>query len=134
MKLDRRRFLRGSLVAAITACAGLGVAAVVPAWRSKLRWMAQRMLELPQGHARRLASRLHYLKFERADLERFIADWERYVGPLSRWHALPPELDTRLLLSSDFFQNGADESKPVRYVAFYDPYVSTCSNPLAQLD
>ena len=35
------------------------------------------------------------------------------------------------LLSSDFFQNGADESRLVRYLAFYDPVTSSmpCANP-----
>jgi hypothetical protein len=35
------------------------------------------------------------------------------------------------LLSSDFFRNGSDESRLVRYVAFYDPLTSPmpCANP-----
>jgi hypothetical protein len=35
------------------------------------------------------------------------------------------------LLSSDFFINGSDESRLVRYVAFYDPG-RPCSNPFAR--
>ena len=37
------------------------------------------------------------------------------------------------LLSSDFFQNGADESKTVRYIELYDPFnkFSACQTPFA---
>lgn len=35
------------------------------------------------------------------------------------------------LLSSDFFINGASESRPVRYLGFYDP-LKACSNPFAR--
>ena len=40
---------------------------------------------------------------------------------------------TNYLLSSDFFVNGADESRTVRYLGFYDP-LRACSNPFARLD
>jgi len=36
------------------------------------------------------------------------------------------------LLSSDFFINGADQSRIVRYLGFYDP-LRACSNPFARL-
>ena len=36
------------------------------------------------------------------------------------------------LLSSDFFVNGADTSRLVRYVGFYDP-LRACGNPFARL-
>ena len=35
------------------------------------------------------------------------------------------------LLSSDFFVNGADTSRIVRYLGFYDP-LKACSNPFAR--
>jgi hypothetical protein len=35
------------------------------------------------------------------------------------------------LLSSDFLINGADESRVVRYLGFYDP-MRACGNPFAQ--
>jgi hypothetical protein len=37
------------------------------------------------------------------------------------------------LLSSTFFLNGADESKPVRYISFYNPLDRPCGNPFARL-
>lgn len=38
------------------------------------------------------------------------------------------------LLSSDFFQNGHDETRLVRYVEFYDPFVNIqpCMSPFAR--
>ena len=35
---------------------------------------------------------------------------------------------SNFLLSTDFFQNGADVSKPVSYFGFYDPYKRPCAN------
>ncbi len=37
----------------------------------------------------------------------------------------------RFLLSSDFFTNGADETRIVRYTGFYDP-LRACGNPFAR--
>lgn len=39
---------------------------------------------------------------------------------------------TLFLFSTDFFQNGADVSKPLQYLYFADPYVSPCVNPIAE--
>jgi len=41
-------------------------------------------------------------------------------------------ITTLYLLSSDFFRNGADVSKVVNYVRYYDPTVA-CGNPFARL-
>ena len=38
---------------------------------------------------------------------------------------------TNYLLSSDFLINGADESRVVRYLGYYDP-MRACGNPFAQ--
>lgn len=35
------------------------------------------------------------------------------------------------LLSSDFFNNGADETRTIRYVRYYDPLLA-CGNPFAR--
>jgi len=37
------------------------------------------------------------------------------------------------LLSTDFFRNKMDESKPVKFIGFYDPYQMPCSNPFTSL-
>lgn len=39
----------------------------------------------------------------------------------------------KFLLSSDFFLEGADESKPVNYLGWFDEF-APCRNPFAQLD
>ena len=41
---------------------------------------------------------------------------------------------SEFLLSSDFFRNAADETRPVRYVAYYNPYNLACANPFAVLN
>jgi len=35
---------------------------------------------------------------------------------------------SNFLLSTDFFQNGADENKPVQYFGFYSAYKRPCAN------
>ena len=40
---------------------------------------------------------------------------------------------TRFLMSTDFFQHGADENRPVRYLAFYDPPTTACQNFVARV-
>lgn len=36
---------------------------------------------------------------------------------------------TFYLLSTDFFANGADVSRVVRYLGYYDPFLRPCQNP-----
>ena len=43
-------------------------------------------------------------------------------------------IGSRFLLSTDFFRHGGDESRALRYVAYFDPYRSPCANPLAEFD
>jgi hypothetical protein len=38
---------------------------------------------------------------------------------------------TQYLISSDFFKNGADKSRTVQYLGYYDPLVA-CNNPFAR--
>lgn len=38
---------------------------------------------------------------------------------------------TQYLMSSDFFINGADKNRTVRYLGYYDPLVA-CNNPFAR--
>jgi hypothetical protein len=49
----------------------------------------------------------------------------------SRALRLEDTLVQTYLLSTDFFQNGADESKLVEYIAYYDPR-RPCQNPFAR--
>lgn len=86
------------------------------------------------GFAQYLRLRCYYLNLEvsEADYEKFVRLYKKHYGLYeARWSpgALEP-MAAIFLLSTDFFVNGADESKPVRYKQFFHPYVSPCWNPL----
>jgi hypothetical protein len=87
-----------------------------------------------KGFAQYLRLRCYSLNFEVSDTEfgRFVQLYKKYYGlPNARW--LPGALEQMtsvFLLSTDFFVNGADETKPVRFRQFFHPYVSPCWNPL----
>lgn len=77
------------------------------------------------------------------------AEVERYVDDLLTWFDRPtvedlraveaflravpyshePGVAERFLLSTDFFLQGADPARPVRYLALSDPYVTPCLQP-----
>src|SRR5262249_62178866 len=82
--------------------------------------------------ARRILSALSYLKLSRVDVVKFLEEHERALGPARTDPQALPELCGKLLLSTDFFMNGADETRPIRYVSLYDPYQSPCFNPLTK--
>jgi hypothetical protein len=95
-----------------------------------------------------------------ADVRRFAADHARYISPKERFAlgVLAPlapvyvhvetlakafagerlrrfeeAVVTNFLLGTDFFASGADESRPIRYLGYPDPYVRPCGNPLARV-
>ena len=70
-----------------------------------------------------------YLSIDDAVVNAFEKDLTRHHGAWSA--SKSPRPFTRFLASTDFFQNGGDESRPLTYVSYYDPYVSTCYNPFA---
>lgn len=126
MASDRRRFLVRA-AAALVGAAGLAALAL---------WGFRR----PRGgapDADPLASALRrqFADFGIGDelIARFASDHARYAGAALRYD-VPDRVDPlgAFLLSTDFFQNGADASRPLRYVRYYDPYVSPCYNPLAR--
>ncbi len=61
-----------------------------------------------------------------------LAERDRWSG--ARLEALEERICTAFLMSSDFFKNGADESRPVRYLALYEPTRIGCANPFARFD
>ena len=88
----------------------------------------------PRGSERLAAEvrrHFHYLEIDEASLARFARDYLRHFSPPNLAGTV---LYSRYLMSSDFFQNGADESKTVHYVAIYTPYLGACRNPFARLD
>ncbi len=66
--------------------------------------------------------------------------WHYYLD--NSWFSLPYKTKNSIdrskivgdfLLSTDFFTNKMDITKPVAFVKIYDPYESPCSNPFSNL-
>jgi len=81
--------------------------------------------------ARELASHFDYLDIAPDVFDQFSREFERAYGIWRPEQANRPH--ARFLASTDFFQNGGDETRPLRYVRFYDPYLSPCYNPFSGL-
>ena len=71
--------------------------------------------------------RYHMLASGASSFKRFY----RSTDTRSRIGRFEDTLVSTYLLSSDFFWNGADESRKVNYVAYYDPN-RPCNNPFAR--
>jgi hypothetical protein len=130
--MTRRTFLRvvawGGPPIAIAS-----LAAVKPAVSLSRRapaWLVARV----RSPEERLRAHFNYLRLDPAGIEEYFADYLRYGDGFSRHSPLPPEVYTRYLLSTDFFRNGADESRLVTYIGFYDPALTPCNNPFATFD
>lgn len=71
-----------------------------------------------------------YLQIAPGSVEQFVAAYEGNHGRLG-----PPVSHNdglhRFLLSTDFFLQGGDERKPVRFIALYAPLVNSCYRPFA---
>ncbi len=67
-----------------------------------------------------LRVKLPWLNHGEGALERFAEEYVRHFPPGTKPTA-GPNLIARYLLSTDFFPGGADESRPLEYVEFYDP-------------
>ena len=59
------------------------------------------------------------------------ASWGFSNDKRSRYERIEDNLATLYLLSSDFFEHGADQSRTVQYVSLYDP-MRACGNPFAR--
>jgi hypothetical protein len=144
--MKRRTFLLGGL--GVIVVAGLGVIGIGPAAaRSQVASLVRK--------------RLSFLKLDEAGLQQFAHDhvaamlakrptWNRWKYHLlviftkqfsqyggysndirTRMQRLADNLSTLYLLSSDFFVNGADESRTIEYTGLYDSLVP-CSSPFAR--
>jgi hypothetical protein len=104
-----------------------------------------------------LYKKLDYLMLDGAGVRQFAHDLAAHrvisssrlhiidaAGPLYTHFAMPQNsklgnlirhgedrVVTLYLMSSDFFKNGADESRVVQYLGYYDPLVA-CNNPFAR--
>ncbi len=92
---------------------------------------------------------LHYLNLDREGVEKFV-DEHLYLelpsttlelklrtadllGIKASQSYTVNNLTELYLLSSDFFRNKMDESKPVKFVAYYNPFKIPCANPFSAL-
>jgi hypothetical protein len=138
VRISRRAFLR----------TGLGGAAVVALTGGTGFILRDSIIGLQSGEVTGyLRENFHYLELEVSDgeMESFFRDFTDSYRPIVRPHwqrwlrgrdgrhfeSVLAQVAGMFLLSTDFFLNGADESRPVRYVRFYNPYKSPCWNPLA---
>lgn len=145
--VSRRRFLIGSLVGAgITGAAVVAVATYAGVFIPPNERLA---------HLIRI--RLPYLIIPDETMNAFVRDSKTYTqrqpslrtlalsaayrsplgyGTLRRKLPYPlyeQNAITTFLLSTDFFQEGADVTRPLRYVSYADPYLKGCANPLARI-
>lgn len=67
--------------------------------------------------------RLHFLLGKSGVLLPYRYKYEQYKS----------QIVGAFLLSTDFFYDGMDESKPITYVTLYHPYKNACSNPFSSL-
>lgn len=90
-----------------------------------------------------------YLTLDEQGVERFIEVYLRYdkytphldmklksyylLGIKSNRSSIIDSLVKKYLLSTDFFLNKMDESKTIKYIGFYNPYQSPCSNPFSHI-
>jgi hypothetical protein len=117
MTLNRRRFIEG-VSWLLSGSVGLGLTGGCDSGR-------------PGGSPLALALGEHfaYLRIDDEVIDAFVSDFEAAYG---RWQPRGGGGPfTRFLASTDFFQNGADESRELRYVRFFDPYASPCYNPFS---
>ena len=84
----------------------------------------------PESFGPQLRKKFDYLSIDDAVIEAYVRDRRRTTG--GRRLVSSKEYQ-RFLLSTDFFQNGADESRPLRYVSLFDAYASPCYQPLARI-
>jgi len=86
-----------------------------------------------------LRKQFDYLDLDGTGLVAFARDFRAKAGEeVLRQQVDDPEdfrytVSTQFLMSTDFFRNGADESRLVKYVAYYDVY-NACTSPFARFD
>jgi hypothetical protein len=138
MKISRRKIIAIAGAGAIASVTGLFVS-----------WKTARETDIVVAILRR---RLRPLKADRAIFEEFSRDYiltrldyakqMRLLGAVSGllsivtpyqllplghpWRRLENNIVSMFLLSTDFFQNGADPQKKIQYLGLYDPYRRPC--------
>jgi hypothetical protein len=134
MRITRRGLLIGAVSLAVLASAWLRELFTLPpppaVQPSPLETLLLRRLDYlnldPDGVAEFAR---HFAEAEPRDLR--VLDATETAAPERA--ALEDEIVVLYLRSTDFFWNGADESRVVRFQRYYDPYSAACTNPFARL-
>jgi hypothetical protein len=124
--LSRRNLLIASALG-VTGAAGAQYVA-----RPMLRPYYQRYL-LNQ-HKNRLINFLtaqtQGLKIDPADIAKYVDEHFKFAGsPYYNRYATEEKILVNFMLSTDFFFNGSDETKPIKYLGYNDPYLRPCYDP-----
>lgn len=130
--MTRRKFLQ--IVAVCGAALAAGWVATRDVFGSLVDRVSARLLAVALSPERRVHAHFHYLDLDPSGVRQYLADYQLHQRRFSRYSPFPSDVYLRYLLSTDFFRRAADEHRPVAYVAFYDPYVTPCNNPLADVD
>jgi hypothetical protein len=146
-KLSRRAFLGRTLG---------GLAVLVAAPYAFYHWRYGKSSRVVVAILKR---RVGYLKNEPGSFERFAREYvdykKEYATELARLSAialpftyvtlyrwlpmghplrrLEDNVVSKYLLSTDFFQHDADESRNLKYLSFYEPQHAPCRNPFVHL-
>jgi hypothetical protein len=93
-----------------------------------------------------IRNELDFLRLDEKGLQKFAADFARtptqrsyrytikgysFLGIGSGRSGKVKYIVNTYLLSTDFFRNGMDESKTVKYVGLYSPYLRPCAHPFS---
>lgn len=128
---------RRSFLALTAAGATVAAAAAVGTWWVKHRGELEAadpsdppepLSETGAKLAALIVARLDMLKLPEATVSKWVNRYEKHRGPWKGKKVARKDLQN-FLLSTDLFPDG-DDSKPLRFVSYYDPYVSVCYNPL----
>ena len=135
--ISRRLFLGLSLAVLVPLAGGMGWALqftrrdtglAARLERLRIALVERRYREMPLAAA--IVRYYDYLQIVPGSVEQFATAYEAHRGQMG------PKVSSmdgvhRFLLSTDFFLQGADERKPVRFIALYAPLVNHCYRPFA---
>jgi hypothetical protein len=124
--MRRREWLK--LGAAASVCAG----AVVALGRGIRELLQERsssrvVTSFQAGVMSDLRKQLVGYELDPETVEQFLDDAERFRAYLTDQSSRRIDIAGRFLLSTDFFEHGADPKRPARYVAFFHPWVAPCA-------
>ncbi|MEK8016109.1 MAG: hypothetical protein VSS75_004515 [Candidatus Parabeggiatoa sp.] len=150
-KMSRRAFIISSTVGIFAV--GTGIITVKSGYLNTQDRMTKIIFAV-------FEKRLSYLKWDKAQVMIFIKDfithpknkgylkkvrrlsflypfyahtnWLERTSFASKIRSFEERIVTKFLFSTNFFREGADETKPVKYLSYYDPYTMPCQNPFAQ--